>query len=60
MPCNFIFQHNRKLLLFVVCDVKNRKVYLVAKIYSKIYAPPKRVVLFFEKFSPHERKNPTV
>ena len=34
MPCNFIFQHNRKQLLFVVCDVKNRKVCLVAKIFS--------------------------
>ena len=34
-PCNFIFQHNRKQMLFVMCDVKNRKVCLVAKIYSK-------------------------
>ena len=33
-PCNFIFQHNRKQLLFVVCDSKNRKVCLVAKIFS--------------------------
>lgn len=33
-PCNFIFQHNRKLLLFAVCDAKNRKVCLVAKIFS--------------------------
>ena len=46
-PCNFIFQHNRKQLHFVMCDAKNRKVCLVAKIYSKHYAPPKRVVLFY-------------
>ena len=46
-PCNFIFQHNRKQMLFVMCDVKNRKVCLVAKIYPKPYAPPKRVVLFY-------------
>ena len=25
-PCNFIFQHNRKQLYFVMCDAKNRKV----------------------------------
>ena len=49
-PCNFIFQHNRKQLHFVVCDAKNRKVCLVAKIYSKLYAPPKRVVLFLKNF----------
>ena len=47
MPCNFIFQHNRKQLHFVMCDAKNRKVCLVAKIYSKHYAPPERVVLFY-------------
>jgi len=46
-PCNFIFQHNRKQLHFVMCDAKNRKVCLVAKIYSKHYAPPERVVLFY-------------
>lgn len=34
-------------MLFVMCDVKNRKVCLVAKIYPKPYAPPKRVVLFY-------------
>lgn len=33
-PCNFIFQHNRKQMLFVMCDAKNRKVCLVAKIFS--------------------------
>jgi len=46
-PCNFIFQHNRKQLHFVMCDAKNRKVCLVAKIYSKHHAPPERVVLFY-------------
>ena len=30
-----------------MCDAKNRKVCLVAKIYSKHYAPPERVVLFY-------------
>lgn len=34
MPCNFIFQHNRKQLHFVMCDAKNRKVCLAAKIFS--------------------------
>ena len=33
-------------MLFVMCDVKNRKVCLVAKICSKLYAPPERVVFF--------------
>ena len=33
-PCNFIFQHNRKQLYFVMCDAKNRKVCLVAKNFS--------------------------
>ena len=46
-PCNFIFQHNRKQLLFVMCDAKNRKVCLVANTYFKPYAPPERVVLFY-------------
>ena len=36
---------------FVMCDVKNRKVCLVAKIYSKHYAPPERVVLFYTQMA---------
>ena len=48
-PCNFIFQHNRKQLLFVMCDAKNRKVCLVANTYFKPYAPPKRWCFFISK-----------